>query len=180
MTFWQFRDRLGQQVFFYDPRFRHHPGDDCRWLCMATNKDQRKKKPSSSPTNSQDQPQKKKEKRKTWQSQTKSFEPENDDSCSESDVVVMTTSEKVTPQQFKQLKKKKNRGNVDVFKIFWITSIMWRKLGVPNNAKFAVLIHTLYVRYVQEIPEVISFQPRELPKIKIALYHFTVIIFWVA
>ena len=105
LTFWQFRDRLGQQMLTYDPRFRHYPGDERMRLYTAMNKDQCMKKDRSSPTNSQDQPQKK---RKTRQSPTQALEPEDDSSDSESEGVVITTEEKVTIQQLKQLKKKKN------------------------------------------------------------------------
>ena len=80
LAFWQSRDRQGQQLLSYNPRFRHYPGYDHAGLFTTMNKDKWKKKASISLTNSQDQPQKKKGKLVSHKRQA--FEPKNDDSIS--------------------------------------------------------------------------------------------------
>ena len=104
MTFWQFRDKLGQQLLSYDPRFNHYPGDEKMRSFTSMNQTQRRKTTGGKNSNRRDS---NKRPRHTTADEDSSSE-ESDKEESDISIVETTTADRVTLSQLKQAKEKKN------------------------------------------------------------------------
>ena len=103
MSFWKFRDTLGQQMLSYSPKFTFYAGDDRMRSFTAMNQSQRKKKSSAHTPkkNRTDSSRKRRSEQEPGESDNSSDEMSSDGS------VPITLDNKVSHEQFRMMKNKK-------------------------------------------------------------------------
>ena len=107
LNFWQFRDKLGQQMLSYTPKFCYYAGDERMRSFTSMNKNERKKKASIKTSSDR------KRARSSIQSSVSNVtenvdEDEQSDTDDAEECIPTTMDKKVTLEQFKKMKEKKN------------------------------------------------------------------------
>ena len=105
LSFWQFRDKLGQQMLSYNPKFGYYPGDERMRTFMSMNKTaRRKKKSDNTKRNSISTARKRSRTTRSTSTAVDTSDEEYEDS--EEEALPTTMEDRVTKEQFQAMKKR--------------------------------------------------------------------------